>query len=73
MHDVLVAPRAVLLPLHALGMHPAVLRGEVVAIFAVVAGEDDLISWHLLFDVVSELAIGIEPMTSPLPRECSTD
>jgi hypothetical protein len=27
-------------------MDPAVLGGEVVQVFALVAGEDDLVSWH---------------------------
>jgi hypothetical protein len=34
---VLVAPRAILLPLDALGMRALVLRGEVVAVFTLVA------------------------------------
>jgi hypothetical protein len=37
MHVVLVAPRAILLPLDALGMRALVLRGEVVAVFTLVA------------------------------------
>jgi hypothetical protein len=43
---VLVAARAVLLPLDALRMEPLVLRGEVVAILTLVARENDLVSWH---------------------------
>ena len=46
MNDVLVATRAVLLPLDALRMDAAVLRGEVVPVFAVVAGENDFVSGH---------------------------
>jgi hypothetical protein len=46
MNDMLVATRAILLPLHALRMQAAVLRGEVVPVFAVVAGEDDFVSGH---------------------------
>jgi hypothetical protein len=46
MKDVLVAARAVLLPLDALGMQALVLRGEVVAVFAVAARENDFISGH---------------------------
>src|SRR5215208_4389448 len=42
----LVAARAVLLPLDALRMEPLVLRGEVIPILTLAAGEDDLISWH---------------------------
>jgi hypothetical protein len=44
----LVAARAVLLPLDALRMEPLVLRGEVIAILTLVAGENDLVSWHVL-------------------------
>jgi hypothetical protein len=44
--DVLVATRAVLLPLDALRMQALVLRGEVVAVLTVVASENDLVSWH---------------------------
>jgi hypothetical protein len=47
----LVATRAVLLPLDALGMQALVLRGEVVAILTVAAGEDDLVSWHCNYRV----------------------
>jgi hypothetical protein len=43
-----VAARAVLLPLDALGVQAAILRGEVVAIFTIVASEDDFISWHFI-------------------------
>ena len=46
-NDMLVAPRAVLLPLHALRMDATVLRGEVVAVFAVVAGENDFVARHV--------------------------
>jgi hypothetical protein len=70
----LVATRAILLPLDALRMRALVLRGEVVAILTFVAGEDDFFSRHMLsFPVLSELATGIEPVTSPLPRVCSTN
>src|SRR3954447_12831837 len=41
-----VAARAILLPLDALRVEPLVLRGEVVAVLAVAAGEDDLVAWH---------------------------
>jgi hypothetical protein len=53
-NDMLVAARAVLLPLDALRMHPTVLRGEVVAVFAVVAGENDFISGHCYRDLRNE-------------------
>jgi hypothetical protein len=46
MELVLVATRAVLLPLHALRMETLVLRGEVVAILTLAAGEDDIFSCH---------------------------
>jgi hypothetical protein len=41
-----VASRAVLLPLDALRVQALVLVGEVIAIFANLAGEDDLFTWH---------------------------
>src|SRR5688572_13270792 len=44
--DVLVAPRAELLPLDALRMRALVLRGEVIAILAVAAREDDFVAGH---------------------------
>jgi hypothetical protein len=44
--DVLVATGAVLLPLDALGMQALVLRGEVVAVLTVVAGENDFVARH---------------------------
>src|SRR5437868_13762822 len=110
MNLVLVAARAVLLPLHALRMQALVLRGEIISVFALAAGENDFLSWHCrqllwcgrasgdaaqptarrkaralrpaaystalsnsLTFAHQELAIGIEPMTSPLPRVCSTN
>jgi hypothetical protein len=42
-----VASRAVLLPLDALRMEALVLRGEVVAILALAAGENDLVAGHV--------------------------
>jgi hypothetical protein len=42
----LVAPWAILLPLDALRMEALVLRGEVVPILTLAAGENDLVSWH---------------------------
>jgi hypothetical protein len=47
MELMLVAAGAVLLPLDALRVEPLVLHGEVVAILALAAGEDDLFAWHL--------------------------
>ena len=41
-----IAARAVLLPLDALRMEALVLGGEVVAVFAVLAGENDFVAWH---------------------------
>jgi hypothetical protein len=43
-----IAARAVLLPLDALGVQAAILRGEVVAILTIVASQNDFISWHLI-------------------------
>jgi hypothetical protein len=48
MNDMLVATRAILFPLDALRVQAAVLRGEVVPVFAVVAGENDFVSRHVL-------------------------
>jgi hypothetical protein len=45
---VLVAPRAILLPLDALGVQALVLVGEIVAVLTVVAGENDFLSGHYL-------------------------
>src|SRR5687767_9898410 len=42
-----VATRAVLLPLDALRVEALVLRGEVVAILALAAGENDLVAGHV--------------------------
>jgi hypothetical protein len=42
----LVAPRTILLPLHALRMQALVLRGEIVPVFALAARENDLVSRH---------------------------
>jgi len=47
MELVSVAARAVLLPLDALGVQAAVLRGEVIPIFTIVASQNDFISGHL--------------------------
>jgi hypothetical protein len=46
MELMLVAARAVLLPLDALRMEPLVLHGEVVAILTLAAREDDLFPRH---------------------------
>ena len=54
MNDVLVAARTVLLPLDALRMDATIFRGEVVAVFAVVAGENDFVSGHLLYRFFSK-------------------
>jgi hypothetical protein len=106
----LVATWAVLLPLDALRMQALVLRGEVIAILTLAAGEDDFVARHfdnrvkgpgaraekskavgrddVAFPIrtpqsnldlltprpcFSELTTGIEPVTSPLPRVCSTN
>jgi hypothetical protein len=46
MELMLVAARAVLLPLDTLRVEALVLHGEVVAVLALAAGEDDLFAWH---------------------------
>jgi hypothetical protein len=46
MELMLVAARAVLLPLDALRVESLVLHGEVVAILTLAAGEDDLFARH---------------------------
>jgi hypothetical protein len=51
MELMLVAAWAVLLPLGTLGMRTPVLRGEVVAILALAAGEDDFLSGHSQYSV----------------------
>jgi hypothetical protein len=47
MDDVLVAAGAVLLPLDALRMEALVLRGEIIPVFAVAAGENDFVAGHI--------------------------
>jgi hypothetical protein len=42
----LVAARAVLLPLDALGVQALVLRGEVIAVLTLAARENDFVSRH---------------------------
>jgi hypothetical protein len=46
MQLVTVAPRAILLPLDALGVQALVLVGEVIAIFADFASENDFFAGH---------------------------
>jgi len=46
MELMLVAAGAVLLPLDALRVETLVLHGEVVAVLALAAGKDDLLSRH---------------------------
>jgi hypothetical protein len=56
----LVAPRAILLPLDALGMDALVLHGEVVAVLTLVASQNDLFARHLIFlQRVWRLASGV--------------
>jgi hypothetical protein len=47
MQLVTVAPRAILLPLDALGVQALVLVGEVIAILAVAAGKNDFFARHV--------------------------
>ena len=73
----LVAPGAELLVLHATGLLLLVLRRGVVAALAGSALEcDDITHFGIpcSSDALSmELATGIEPVTSSLPRKCSTN
>jgi hypothetical protein len=48
MYDVLVAARTILLPFNALRMETFVLHGEVVPIFAIVAGQNDFFARHCI-------------------------
>jgi hypothetical protein len=83
----LTAPTTVLLVLHPAALLLLVLRGGIVPPLAVCAFQGDDVS-HMnlgaLVDIFGEsgkarcsppveLAIGIEPMTSSLPRKCSTN
>jgi hypothetical protein len=54
----LVAARAILLPLDALRVEALVLHGEVVAILTLAAGEDDLFAWHSAFLEVKSVRVG---------------
>jgi hypothetical protein len=62
---VLVAARAVLLPLDALGVQALVLGGEVVAILALAAREDDLVAGHLR-NLWGAAGIGGSRLTAPV-------
>jgi hypothetical protein len=46
MQLVAVAAWAILLPLHTLGVESLVLRREVIAVFAIAAGENDFVAGH---------------------------
>jgi hypothetical protein len=48
MQLVAVAAGAILLPLDALGVQALVLRGEVVAVLAVAASQNDFVAWHVV-------------------------
>jgi hypothetical protein len=48
-----VAARAILLPLDALGVQALVLVGEVIAIFAGLASENDFLSGHCFFPLLT--------------------
>jgi hypothetical protein len=62
----LVAAGAILLPLDALRVEPLVLHGEVVAVLALAAGEDDLFAGHgKLFLKVKSVRGGLEPVGDP--------
>jgi hypothetical protein len=75
---VLAAMATVLLVFNPARLFLLVLRGRIVAAFAVGAFEGYDVSHGDLSHSISmahrfELAIGIEPMTSSLPRKCSTN
>jgi hypothetical protein len=62
----LVAARAVLLPLDALRMEALVLHGEVVAILTLAAGEDDLFARHCgSVSKVKSVRVGLKPVGDP--------
>jgi hypothetical protein len=78
---VLGAEPAILLVLHAAGLFLLVLRGGIVPPLAVGALEGDNVSHTIsgyaravnVLVLLLELATGIEPVTSSLPRKCSTN
>ncbi len=69
----LVAPRTEFFIFDAAGLLLLVLRGRVIAALARRTFQSDNISHCSSFLVYSELATGIEPVTSSLPRKCSTN
>jgi hypothetical protein len=67
----LVATGAILLPLDALRMEALVLHGEVVAILALAAGEDDFLSRHSEFPLVESVRVGAVSVERPGSLGCS--
>jgi hypothetical protein len=61
----LVAARAVLLPLDALGVQALVLRGEVIAILTIGARENDLVAGHVK-NLKGAARIGGSRLTAPV-------
>jgi hypothetical protein len=66
----LVAAGAILLPLDALRMEPLVLHGEVVAILALAAGEDDLFARHWKLLRVESVRVGAVSIGRPGSLSC---
>ena len=81
----LPAEPTVLLEFHAIRVQPAVLVRIVIATGAITAGQRNQIPWHassfnakvtindLRPEREMEPTTGLEPVTSSLPRRCSTD
>jgi hypothetical protein len=53
MQLVAVAARAILLPLHPLGVEALVLRREVIAILTIAASENDFVAGHIKTSVAT--------------------
>ena len=68
-----MTPVTILLVLHAAGLILLVLRCRVVAALTRCALECDDVTHVGAFRPYLELATGIEPVTSSLPRTCSTN
>ena len=75
MSSMFVTEPAVLLVLHTTGLLLLVLRCCVVATLAVCTLQSNNVSHGMtpLLGSYVELATGIEPVTSSLPRKCSTN
>ena len=75
MKSMLVTEPAILLVLDPTGLLLLVLRRRIISAFAVGAFQcDDVSHDYTPLSIFSiELATGIEPVTSSLPRKCSTN